>query len=320
MIISQIAGGLGNQLFQYALGRHLAERHRSELLLDANWYETNPDRKCSLNRFKIAARTASWPQILRTSPRDAGLRILSSTRAPRFAKRLLPRLTRLGVKPTWERHPFGHVEAPYDRPLLVGRVALERQLHFDSEVFAVPDNSLLCGYWQCERYFSPIAETIRAELEPTNPLAGRNLAIVRSIESTTAVSLHVRRGDKVHSKHFPHTSLEFCRAAIEWYSERLANLRFFIFSDDAPWVWEHLGHLSNGTIVDHNGDDGVEDLRLMSRCNHHIIASSSFSWWAAWLCSHRDKIVVSPHPRRWSTLPNADARDVLPPSWIILDV
>jgi hypothetical protein len=109
--------------------------------------------------------------------------------------------------------------------------------------------------------------------------------------------------------------LDYYAAAIQECAAAVKDLHFFVFSDDLDWTRRHLVIDHPHTLVDANdAEHPQEDLRLMSRCRHHIIANSSLSWWGAWLNPRADKIVIA--PRRWFG-PGAkgDARDIVPPEW-----
>lgn len=176
----------------------------------------------------------------------------------------------------------------------------------------------LMGNWQSERYFSQVAETIRRDLSFKTPLTGRNNALMKLMAKNEVVSLHVRRGDiasnpaslAIHGL----CSLEYYRRAIEYVTARVAKPEFVIFSDDMTWVRKNLSIDYPCHYVDHNkGLESYNDMHLMSLCDHHIIANSSFSWWGAWLNPKGDKIVVA--PQQWF-LANYDSSDIVPSSWI----
>jgi hypothetical protein len=62
-----------------------------------------------------------------------------------------------------------------------------------------------------------------------------------------------------------------------------------------------------------SGDRAWEDMLLLSRCDHHVIANSTFSWWGAWLNASPTKIVVA--PTRW-TLSERRVGDPVPARWV----
>jgi hypothetical protein len=112
----------------------------------------------------------------------------------------------------------------------------------------------------------------------------------------------------------------------EYYREALSRIRdsdghpaFFVFSDDLDWARSNLPlRCQEAVFVGHNGPElPWEDLRLMSLCRRFILANSSFSWWAAWLCRRRDREVLA--PRAWfSPASGLDTRDLCPPDWVRL--
>jgi len=176
----------------------------------------------------------------------------------------------------------------------------------------------LSGYWQSEKYFDDVSGIIREEFQLKNEPAGLNLELVRAMRGSQAVSLHVRRGDYVSNpiaaSYHGVCSLEYYRTAIKLIEEKVANPKFYVFSDDIPWCKENLRFPQPATYVDHNSDEPFEDLRLMSFCKHFIIANSSFSWWGAWLSRNQEKIVLA--PKKWFLTREKDDRDQVPANWI----
>jgi len=290
MILTRISGGLGNQMFQYAAGRRLALVRGTGLLLDLSPIDdprVKTPRRYELHAYPIRATIASAAELEAIAARRDSL-------AARIARRACG----------------GRRDA-----------ATERHFHFDPEVLDLPDGSCLQGYWQSERYFADAADDVRRELTLERPAAARNALLLERIESCNAVSVHVRRGDyvTVAQAHATHglCSLDYYRGAARYLAERVADPVFFAFSDDPDWVRENLRLEGETVVVDHNGPDaGPEDLRLMSRCAHHVIANSTFSWWGAWLDPRPDKVVVA--PERWFQDGARDTSDLVPASWIRL--
>jgi hypothetical protein len=177
----------------------------------------------------------------------------------------------------------------------------------------------LAGFWQTERYFRDIAEVLRGDFTPLEPLDSQNALIKTKIAAVNAVSVHVRRGDYVGKERINKShgtcSLDYYRRAAEFIFDRVDEPHFFVFSDDPEWVTKHLRLDAAITYVTVNpSTHGFRDLHLMCGCRHHIIANSSFSWWGAWLNPSPDKIVVA--PKRWFNEAQHDTRDLLPKGWV----
>jgi hypothetical protein len=223
---------------------------------------------------------------------------------------------KLGIKPRC-RSRVGELE---NRKLFHGRLLAERQTTFDVQAAACPDNRLIVGNWPNERYFIKIRKELGAELALRRPPSQRDQAILDRIENEESVAVHVRRGDKVGNSTFKATSAEYCIEAMKLARSRVQNPRFYIFSDDPAWVAAEIGSAPNSTIIDHHRSDDVhEDFRLMRTCKHQIIASSSLSWWAAWLNDNSGKVVISPPASHWVQRSGCDTSQILPPEWLIVE-
>lgn len=288
MIVMRLAGGLGNQMFQYAAGRALSLRTGLPLVLDRRHYNRPREHGYALGAFALADTPVSDAQL-----------------PPLFKERplawLLERLTGRGLPRYEEAGPA-----------------------FDPAIAAINGPAWIRGYLQSERYFSDHAAIIRAELTPTKPMDSGNTRWLAEIASEpNAVSLHVRRGDYVRNPRFAarHGSCTpiYYERALAHVTERIgAAPVVFAFSDDPVWVRDNLRLGVEIRVVDQNdASRNVEDLRLMSACAHHIIANSSFSWWGAWLNPSRDKIVAA--PGRWFATPTMRNPDILAMGWDSID-
>lgn len=287
MIVINIKGGLGNQLFQYALGRHLALIHNTSLALDVRGFQFDPLRSFRLNAFNISAEIVSPGQNV-------------------FQEKILRRLRS-------PKNPFNRF---FQEKLITIR---ENGFPFEKEILNSPDNIFLDGYWQSEKYFQEIASVIRSDLTLVEQLPPHLDQLRNQICNTTSVSLHVRRGDYASD---PTTTAFHGLYSPGWYAKAaeeikksVSNPHFFIFSDDYEWVKGNLNLNSPCTFIKPSPDGKeAQDLYLMSQCEHNIIANSSFSWWAAWLNNNPEKKVIA--PARWFMGGNLDTRDLLPDSWI----
>ena len=292
MIIANLVGGLGNQMFQYAAGRALSLERGVPLRIDVGEFSHH-----SIHQGFELGRVFAAPVALIES---ADLYEVLGWRSFRPAMRVLSR--------------------PEARFIRGNSLVVEPHFHYFSGIKQVPSSCYLRGYWQSERYFSTASDSIRADFTFCLPMSEKNEQVAAEISSAKAVSLHVRRGDYVND---PHTlsvhgvcSLEYYGRAVRYVAERVTDPIFFVFSDDTDWVKKHLQINHPCRYVDHNrGQESYNDMRLMSLCKHHIIANSSFSWWGAWLNSGSDKIVVA--PVRWFANNNR-TDDLLPDGWMRL--
>ena len=293
LLIANIIGGLGNQMFQYACGRACAERMGATLQLATDIIgDYAIPRPFELhNVFCISASICS----------SQTLKEVLSWRAYPLIRKLLARyrrLSRLDGNAVYEPH----------------------SLFLDGLGMRLSDANYLHGYWQSERYFGGQSDLIRQEFRFRNELDSVNAAIVREMRSAPSASVHIRRGDYLNVKASAVHGLcseQYYHAAIALLKSRIPDIRLFVFSDDVDWVRQVLlPRYPEMVIVDHNRDEqSFNDMRLMSQCAHHIIANSSFSWWGAWLNPDPNKLVVA--PTNWFAN-GTNSTDLIPDAWIRL--
>lgn len=292
MIISQIIGGFGNQMFQYATGRALSLARGQPLRLDISGFVGY-----GLHQGFELQRVFSCPAETAT---ESDVRSILGWQFSSGIRRVLSRPSMVAFR----REGF----------------VVEPHFHYWPGIRGVSGEVYLQGYWQSEKYFSDVAETIRADFAFRNSLSEANAELAARIGQTAAVSLHVRRGDYVSNPrtHAAHglCSPEYYRAAVRYVAERIEAPEFFVFSDDIAWVKDNLDIGYRCHYIDHNrGMESCNDMRLMSLCRHHILANSSFSWWGAWLNPRPDKIVVA--PGKWFANDN-NVEDLFPAGWATL--
>ena len=299
MVVVQITGGLGNQLFMYAAGRRLSLHHRTPLKLDILPFQAYPLRSYLLDRFGIAQDFATPEEIAALKSRA-----LAQTEQ--------------------ERTGYRGIRSILNRRSQAGRSSVFRADDslagtYLPEILRTPRDVYLQGYWQSERYFKPIEEVIRGDLRFRNELSGENLSLAKRIGSADAVSLHIRRGDYASNQHLSKLlgllPIEYYHRATQTIAKALPSAHFFVFSDDPGWAKENLRLGLPASFVSHNGPAAPhEDLRLMSLCRYHIVANSSLSWWGAWLCENASKIVIA--PARWFL--QVPMPDLVPATWLRL--
>lgn len=291
-IIARIEGGLGNQLFQYAAARSLADRLGCDLALDLRGLAENGDRPYELHRYRIRASLAVTSE----------LHCLPEWRSSRRS-RLHSRISQL----------FPEV---FSFP-----VFWASSFAFDNRFEKIKNPVYLVGYWQSEKYFLWNRHRLLQDIQLVVPLASHT-PILNIIGQTTSVALHIRRGDYVTnpaaSQYHGLCDLVYYQCAVEDIKSKLNNINVFVFSDEPEWARSNINFDVPTQIMDANSsENGFVDLELMSRCQHHIIANSSFSWWGAWRSQSPDQRVYAPH--RWFRDLATDISDVVPSRWQTLD-
>lgn len=292
MIVVNLKGGLGNQMFQYAAGRSLSLHLGKSLLLDRSFYCHNGNRQYELNILNINENYIESPKnILKRFWVNRNNQLLCN-----LANQFLPE---------------------YSVKLII-----DEEMGYDSNIFSNAGIIRLAGYWQCDSYFQSIANTIRNEFSFKYAPSLTNSRMIEHINNfEDSVCVHIRRGDYLSTPQnrliYNCCGLEYYKKAISTMAERLNNPMWFIFTDDPEWAQEHLSFCQPSKIINHNlGQQNYEDLRLMKHCKNFIIANSSFSWWAAWLAKNQKKIVIA--PRRWYADNQNRSPDIVPDSWVRL--
>lgn len=285
MIITRLHGRLGNQMFQYAAGRALADRAGVPLALDSRGAILRGEGVLTRVFDLELADPVHLPPLKQTNPlRYAIWRGIGQ---------------KVGAKPYFRR---------------------ERGLGYNPAFEDWGDNSYLHGYWQSQKYFQNSAERIRIDFTFPAFSNQQNAEMAARIAESTAISLHVRRGD-----YLTFAAHVLCDQA--YYDAALAKVLdglqgdpiVYVFSDDPQWAKDNLSLPCEKVVVDFNGPEtDFEDMRLMSLCQHNIIGNSSFSWWAAWLNQTPGRRVAG--PAKWFGDPKLSNPDIFPHDWLRISV
>lgn len=295
MIIVNLKGGLGNQMFQYAMGKALAIKYAQPLKLDITGYRPrnyqpgDTVRAFGLSHFSIKADIASDEEV-------------------RAAK-----------------YPFGILS----KALRFARAKVFRVYHTDyhpeifSKVSSATKYFYLDGFFQSELYFKDIREYIVKDFSMAEALTPELENAANQIRAEKgSVALHIRRGDYVSDAKTNQAhgvcSIEYYQKAAEYLAEKIKAAgdtpTFFIFSDDIAWVKENLNLPYPMVYSSALGLKDYQELFLMMLCRHDIIANSSFSWWGAWLNQNPEKIVVA--PQKWTNAVPDDHPNIIPSTWL----
>jgi hypothetical protein len=274
MIIIRLKGGLGNQMFQYAFGRYLSLRNNDTLKLDKSFLEKPArgytKREYELGIFNIKEKFTQKEEIPLVVKRDS----FFNKFLLKFFKR---RLYLLGIK----YYPEANLE----------------------KALNAKGNLYLDGYWQDCYFPNAIRSTLTKEFSLKREeefLKGQNKEAVKEMKKSPSVSVHIRRTDYVaidkNKQAFSYCNQKYYKKAIETIKEKIKEPKFFFFSDDINWVKNSI-KIKDAVYVDWNKKNPCYDMMLMSNCQHHIIANSTFSWWGAWLSRSKNKKVIA--PKKW---------------------
>lgn len=298
MISLRLIGGLGNQMFIYALAKAIEQKGFS-VCLSACEYDVTQiqgphfsekdallrgyDKCGDIRNLEILSFDLSLP--LAFSFKEKYREGMKSSLIARMAKCLSYRLY-----------------------LKINKVFSEDDWIFqnDSFPFLINPDSHLVGYFQDLRYFRHIRSILIQDFKLKRALSPHNQVLKEKIAKTpNSCFLHIRRGDYLKEEHWMFVELGsvYYENAIEVIKRSIKQPNFFIFSNDIAWCRENfLQSLSasvldgaNFYFVDQNSEgNAVEEMELMRACQNGIIANSTFSWWGAYLIENPSKIIVSP--------------------------
>lgn len=274
LVVIQLSGGMGNQMFQYALYLQLKALGKNVKIDDITEYEGRNARPIRLSVFDAKYET----------PTEVEMKCLTDSYLD-LASKVRRKLT-------------GRKTAAYT----------EKSQLFDSKVWEM-DRAYLMGCWQSEKYFVNVKDKVREAFTFKNMDLSKNMkAYAEAMENSNSVSVHIRRGDylQVDEVYGGICTEEYYEKAMQKMREEMPDCHFFIFTNDVPWVKEHMQgeHI---TVVEGNDEDaGYVDMYLMIRCKHYILANSSFSWWGCYLNPSEEKKVIA--PKIWAN--GRDCRDI----------
>lgn len=278
--VVRISDGLGNQMFQYAFAYALHKRTGVPVLIDPLFWGTSL-RKYQLEEFHITLTKRmvckAWDYLLGFGPRN-GRRFKDRYRQNLIQKRY--------------------------------RLIQERQImHYNETVMEQNEPCFYMGFWQTPRYFEDYYEDLQKEFTRRHSMSPDALAYLDKIKADVSVSLHIRRTDYVRGKDSVTLDAGFYREALNRIREEIGDFRLYVFTDDKQFVRERF-HLQQYVLIE--GVSDLDEFELMRRCDHHIVANSTFSWWAAYLGDRKGGVVYAPCTGIWS-------KEFYPREWNLLD-
>lgn len=286
-------------MFQAAYGLAAARRLNVELKFDLSWYdEYSHHRQYILDRFKVNAAKATEKEIYD----------IVTCNASNFVSYRWNRFNRLTLKPY------------YQRPKVVE--SLEK---FDINYTKIIDNTYVEGYFPSRDFFADQLGFVKDQLSFKTQPSETSRRFIEKIRTENAVAISFRLGDFLQTPFHNVASIEYYQRCINYLAERYTDLRFYFFSDDLDWVKANFKTNHPMEFMDFNQPDYMEDLRLLTHFKFHIIPSSTFSWWGAFLAPDGGKVVLCPehwlHPDKDMYKNHfggkmVDYSHVLPAEWI----
>ena len=277
MIVVELMGGLGNQLFQYAIGRSLALKKKTDLFIDTSFLMSRnvTGQRVVFRNYDLDIFNINPPLVALNVSRRYGT---SPSFPIRYGKRLLNQWIKTGtLNCVYERIPF----------------------QYDSRIGQVDDNTYLSGYWQSVQYFQAVENELKAELRFSKPIPSFANGLAEDIRQKQSVCVHVRRSDFVTNLRHNIVETAYYQQAERIIRAHVTEPTFYVFSDDIDWCRIHLRFDGPTVFIgdEYAGERAGTYLHLMTLCHHFIIPNSTFSWWAAWLSKHVDKLVIV--PKNW---------------------
>lgn len=267
MLIIHVVGGLGNQLYCYAM-YCLQKSLSKEVKLDIGDYEEGA-REPEKRPLELLELCKEKPKICTKKERES---LTDDSKA--FFSRVKRKL--VGQK----AHIFQEKE------------------EYDEEVFTL-ENVYMDGYWNCEKYYEKIIDQLQEKIEFPPSKNEQNRIYAKKIQTENACAIHLRRSDYLDpsciDRYRDICTSAYYNAALAYVEKLEENLTYYVFSDDIVYAKAYFQTRKNVTVVDWNqGKDSMYDCMLMSKCKYHICANSTFSMWGARLSVREDKVMIRP--------------------------
>lgn len=291
MKIVQISSGLGNQMFQYALYLYLKNKEFNSYIDSKTNYNLGKQH----NGYELE-------KVFRIKPKEIDEKTLKKYKLNK--ENLIDKaLKKFAIKTNYYKE--------------------KKEFVFDKKILK-KENEYLKGYWQSYKYIEPIEKIVKEQFQfkiDSFLLNKANKKTLSRILKTNSISVHVRRGDYYQSNNINKfgniTTLKYYEKAFEKISTLVENPHYYIFSDDIEWCKKNLKEKNMYFIDENRKENSFIDMYLMSKCDHNIIANSSFSWWGAYLNSNEEKIIIA--PSKWLHGQLYSETEIVPDEWIKID-
>lgn len=295
MIYVNITGGLGNQMFQYALARKYQMQTGQKIILNIH----------ELKNFKLSRSYQLDGFMISNNTEVSDKRLPWFVHRRNYLNKVLRKLSPKGYLYIVNRFfnaLVWYLETNVDLP----------EIKNDKDIY-------IGGYWQSSYYFRDVNDIILNEFVAKKEIKKENLSLYEKITNSESICVTIRRGDYVsdpkYKKIYFVCDNDYFIEGVNRIKAEIPEAKVFVFSDDVDWVKENID-FNCETSYESGKDDVWEKLRLMSACKHFVISNSTFSWWAQHLSTNPDKIIYA--PSKW--YPDGRPCDINEENWRYIDV
>lgn len=278
MIIVKFCGGLGNQMYQFAMLIALQKKYPEQVIkADVSHYKLFEEHNGFelSSYFGIELDYASYQEVKKVYP---GL-------VPRRSYLFLPWKVRDFIVHRFQ-WKYNSICAKL-RPNAAKCTVMEHNWKEKNELLTSGD-WYINGMWQDTAYFQDYQKDIISAFNMNPELNEVDSNIVRILKSGEAIAIHVRGGDFLKGKTFNLCGKKYYNEALNLFTEEKP---LYVFTDDSAYAKELLCDYKIAGIVSHSIDESIKDMYMMSQAGNLVISNSTFSFWSAFLNMDANKIV-----------------------------
>ena len=287
MIILNLMGGLGNQLFEYAYARALAEEFGDKMII-INPYFSKFYNITAQRTFRMT------PNLLVDLKLNSNVQEIACGRGVLYGGYDFLKFAFERIFTSRYFSPEKYIKRSSKGNFQIGDFGISYFAHSTT----APTNKIVTGLYQSEKYFSEIREILLQEFQVKSEPSKENAQMMDEISSCNTIGVHIRKGD-YDAPQWSYLNVcdeGYYHRALKYINEHVSNPVFYIFSNthsDIEWIKRSYYFDQPVKYVDLN-NSGVEDLRLMYSCKHFAISNSTLSWWGSYLSKNPNKIVCAP--------------------------
>ena len=307
MIYAQLMGGLGNQLFIYSFCKRLSVETGNKVVF---FFDSEDGRNLEITQFCL---DESFEIIKDKFPVEN----ISNIKIYKLFRKIIEHL------PNGNMHDWFVKLASKFGVVFI----LEGYVEIDYKALKRLEDIIVVGFFQSSKYIDCVKDVIVPEFEMKPKyeklLRSETMETLALLKQENAVCLHIRLGDylkPMYKERFLVCTDMYYQKAIKIIKNRVEKPVFYIFSDSIELVKNTMPYLADLDVrfIDNGGEQAVViDFLMMRNCKHFIMSNSTLSWWAQYLSSNSDKIVIAPN--KWLKT-GYDNRDIYQEHWIQVEV